>query len=754
MARKSEVLFFAVGLLLATAPVRAQNFQGLGFLPGFDYSEAAGVSADGKTVAGNLRPIGHETSGNSEAFSWTASTGVVALGFPTGNDMSRALGVSGDGTTFVGYGVLLNSGTGARAFKWTSATGFVGLGDLPGGNSNNFAAATNADGSVIVGSAVTGCCAQAIRWTASTGMVNLGTLPGATGGVANGVSGDGSVVVGYSSTNEAFRWTATTGVTGLGFLPGSNNSTATAVSANGSVIIGSSRDQAFRWTVATGMVAIGSLPGAIFSPANAVNADGSVIVGTSGSANFQAYRWTQATGIQSIPAILSAGGYGPTNWSLQTAQGVSADGTVIVGNGIDPNGKNEAWIARIPVNAFALLDLNGVDHSLGSLVWGGVVTNSGLGTATLSAGSDNTNSTFIGTIQDGLGSTAFVKTGTGTLTLTGASTYTGATTVNGGTLEIGNGGSIANSSSLTNTAKFVVDGGGSATFGSVTNAATGAITVAAGGAMHDDLSNAGTVTNNGAYFANVASNTGTITNNGTWTGNVNNTGGAFLGIGSVVGNVAIGNSAVFAPGSGTAGSSMTINGSLAFSSGAFYQVAINPTTASFVNITGSATLGGASVQAVFSSGTYVAKQYTIVNAAGGVNGTFNSLANTNLPSGFTPTLSYDGTHAFLNLPLNFVPPPGGRLSGNQQSTANAILNFFNRNGSIPIVFGALTPSGLTQLSGEGATASQQTTFDAMNQFLGALTDPFIAGRGDPLSAGGSTAGYAGESMAYAAKRSA
>ena len=43
------------------------------------------------------------------------------------------------------------------------------------------------------------------------------------------------------------------------------------------------------------------------------------------------------------------------------------------------------------------------------------------------------------------------------------------------------------------------------------------------------------------------------------------------------------------------------------------------------------------------------------------------------------------------------------------------------------------PGALTQLSGELATASQQTTFDAMNLFLGLLTDPFIAGRGDPVS---------------------
>jgi uncharacterized protein with beta-barrel porin domain len=61
------------------------------------------------------------------------------------------------------------------------------------------------------------------------------------------------------------------------------------------------------------------------------------------------------------------------------------------------------------------------------------------------------------------------------------------------------------------------------------------------------------------------------------------------------------------------------------------------------------------------------------------------------------------------------------------------------------VFGTLTPAGLTQLSGETATGSQATTFNAMNQFMGVMTDPFIDGRGDGANAGGgaSTAsGYA------------
>jgi hypothetical protein len=36
-----------------------------------------------------------------------------------------------------------------------------------------------------------------------------------------------------------------------------------------------------------------------------------------------------------------------SGWTLLSATGVSADGTVIVGSGIDPSGRSEAWIAKL-----------------------------------------------------------------------------------------------------------------------------------------------------------------------------------------------------------------------------------------------------------------------------------------------------------------------------------------------------------------------------------------------------------------------
>jgi uncharacterized protein with beta-barrel porin domain len=303
-----------------------------------------------------------------------------------------------------------------------------------------------------------------------------------------------------------------------------------------------------------------------------------------------------------------------------------------------------------------------------------------------------TTTTLQGVISDGASSGSLVKTDTGTLLLSATNTYSGATDVNGGTLRAGSAGAFGSSS------VFAVAGGA------------------------------------------------TLDLNG-----FNKTFGTLSGAGTVTGaNTTI--SGTFSPGNGTPGSAMAIVGNLAFLSGAQYMVQLNPATSSLANVTGTATLTGATVNASFAGGSYVAKQYTILTATGGVSGTFSGLVNSGLPAGFTSTLSYDGNDAFLNLALAMSQPSSG-LNANQQNVANALTNFFNANGGIPAVFAGLTPAGLTQASGETATGTQQTTFDAMNMFMGIMTDPFIAGRNDIASAGGNATGYADEAaLAYAAKR--
>ncbi|SEC82513.1 autotransporter-associated beta strand repeat-containing protein [Bradyrhizobium lablabi] len=389
---------------------------------------------------------------------------------------------------------------------------------------------------------------------------------------------------------------------------------------------------------------------------------------------------------------------------------------------------------------------------------------------TLNAGGGTFDTNRFNTmVSQAIGGTgALVKAGSGMLTLSGVNTYTGGTTVEAGTLRAGATGAFAG-----NTA-YAVNGGTldlngfnltmSSLSGTGGTVALGAAALAINQAT--DTNYAGAVTGTGSL---VKTGSGTLTLSGvnTYTGATTVDGGRLavngsiassslltvnaggtLGGNGIVGNTVI-NGGALAPGNSIG--LLTVQGSLTFTAASSYMVEVSPSIADRTNVTGIATLGGATVNASFAAGTYVAKQYTIVHATGGVTGTFGSQVNTNLPAGFKSSLSYDGNDAYLNLVLNFVPPPGTGLSGNQNAVGNAIVNFFNRNGGIPLVYSALTPTGLTQASGETATGSQQTTFNAMNQFMGVMTDPFLAGRGDPVGAGGAPNAYAGESLAYASK---
>ena len=62
---------------------------------------------------------------------------------------------------------------------------------------------------------------------------------------------------------------------------------------------------------------------------------------------------------------------------------------------------------------------------------------------------------------------------------------------------------------------------------------------------------------------------------------------------------------------------LTVAGNLTFAPGSIYAVEVSPTGSDRTNVTGTATLGGAAVSAVFAGRSYVTKQYTLVNAAGG-----------------------------------------------------------------------------------------------------------------------------------------
>ncbi|MET4044622.1 uncharacterized protein with beta-barrel porin domain [Bradyrhizobium sp. RT6a] len=210
---------------------------------------------------------------------------------------------------------------------------------------------------------------------------------------------------------------------------------------------------------------------------------------------------------------------------------------------------------------------------------------------------------------------------------------------------------------------------------------------------------------------------GTLTLVGTINGNVSvATGGTFGGVGSV--NTINVNGGTLSPGSPTG--MLNVNGDLTFTAASAYMVQVSGTSNGIAVVTGTSTLNGATVTVVPTGS--IAKHYTILTSAT-LPDKFNP-AVAGLSSNLKASLSYDPNNVFLDLSLGY----GTGLNVNQQNVANALTSVFNRTGSLPVALANLSPTGLTQASGESATGTQQTSFNAMNLFLGLLTDVFGAGR--------------------------
>jgi uncharacterized protein with beta-barrel porin domain len=267
-------------------------------------------------------------------------------------------------------------------------------------------------------------------------------------------------------------------------------------------------------------------------------------------------------------------------------------------------------------------------------------------------------------------------------------------------------------------------------------------------------------------------------------------GATLTGTGSV-GATTVNMGGTFAPGSGTAGSTINVNGNLILSTGATYMVQVSPAAASMANVTGTATLTGASVQTVFAAGTFMTKTYTILSSNGLGGTVFTGVNSTSLPSGFTETVanSTDGKSVTLNLTASLGGGGSGGGSGsgggngggsgsggggagagggnggganslsgglntNQQNIANALNSFFNNGGALPPAFvnvfgltGTNLGNALSQLSGEAATGAQQGASALMTEFLELVLDPFVYGQVGNQVGGVTAHGFAPERQA-------
>jgi uncharacterized membrane protein len=98
------------------------------------------------------------------------------------------------------------------------------------------------------------------------------------------------------------------------------------------------------------MEGLGDLSGGTFhSIAFDVSADGAIVVGFGNTAQgSEAFIWDATNGMRNLKSVLVAAGRQEVErWRLTEATGISADGRIIVGNGTNPNGQTEGWIAEL-----------------------------------------------------------------------------------------------------------------------------------------------------------------------------------------------------------------------------------------------------------------------------------------------------------------------------------------------------------------------------------------------------------------------
>ena len=285
----------------------------------------------------------------------------------------------------------------------------------------------NGSGTVSLTKAGTGTLTLSGNSTNSgTTTVSAGTIKlGATGSGVDTPLGTSGVIVSSGAVLDLNGYTLSTALpltlNGIGIASGGAliNSSASAASYSGQVTLGS----------ATSIIAN----------------NGSITLSDATDPITGAYNLTlggTGNGTIDSPIQTGTGTITKTGSGTWTLNGVNTyTGATLISAGELQLGVAETNLTAVTDNS--TLDLDGNNQTIGSLAGSGTVTSSVAGSIALTAGGDNTNTSFSGIIQNGSGTVSLTKAGTGTLTLSGNSTNSGTTTISAGTIKLGATGSGA-----------------------------------------------------------------------------------------------------------------------------------------------------------------------------------------------------------------------------------------------------------------------------------------------------------------------
>lgn len=564
-------------------------------------SAAAPITTSAITVAGGatfstINTAGQTINLGSGALSLGLGSGVSTLGMDVGAS-SDAITTTATATTGNSVKFNLNglSGFGAGTYTLLSAAG--------GLNGATYS----------LGSATGALAGLALNITSSATAVQLNATPATgdfywKGAVNNSWTGLNGLNTNFT-TDPAGTSTSTIDVNGT---PGLNSSVFFSAAGQTGSTLSTTLDGAFTIKDLTFNSSVGTGPLTAITVATGTGGSNLALVPTDAAKGINLQTGAPAAINISAPVILGAnqswtvadaatvltvsGGVTGNGFSLSkegagtlvltTANASTYTGITNVNNGVLRAGSATAFSANSTHNiaSGAILRLNAFNETIGALAGaaGSIVENGGATNITLTAGANNSSTTFAGTLQNGGANTlGLTKSGTGTLTLTGAMNQTGSLIVSNGTLVAAGTstatGNVTVGNSTTN-AVLNVPSGGAVTGGTITvgtSTGPGAVNITGGSISMATPENTDTISfgaSAGGYGAFTMSS-GSFTQQRFMFGGTSTTtttGG--MGIGLVTGGTVNSTGFIILARAGTSTGVLTMTGGLIDHSGASQNV--------------------------------------------------------------------------------------------------------------------------------------------------------------------------------------